>query len=180
MPLAKLEHVLILSKKPEQTRDFFIDILGMQVGYRPPFPFPGYWLYLGDVPCIHLAGSMGNADQSYYLDRDDVAKAGGTGAIDHIAFIASDLADTKERLKRHKLKSRERLVPEQGMIQLFIKDPNEITIELNFPAAAERLSSDKAARVVAAARTAAKRRAGSASATAPARRSRKVAARGKR
>ena len=26
-------------------------------GFRPDLGFPGYWLYAGDVPCIHIAAS---------------------------------------------------------------------------------------------------------------------------
>jgi hypothetical protein len=28
--------------------------LGMRDGERPPLDFPGYWLYLGTVACIHV------------------------------------------------------------------------------------------------------------------------------
>lgn len=137
MPINRLEHVLVISERPKETRDFYIKILGMKEGYRPPFPFPGHWLYLGQVPCIHLAGKMGNNSQTYYLGKDTkkVEVMGGTGAIDHIAFVASDLDETKKRLKRNKVEMRERLVPEQNMVQVFLKDPNDITIELNFPIA---------------------------------------------
>ncbi|AWN17961.1 hypothetical protein [Salinisphaera sp. LB1] len=35
------------------TRDFFIALLDLTVGYRPDFGFPGYWLYAGDArSCI--------------------------------------------------------------------------------------------------------------------------------
>jgi catechol 2,3-dioxygenase-like lactoylglutathione lyase family enzyme len=135
MPISRFEHVLILSDRPEETRDFFVDVLGLKEGYRPPFPFPGYWLYLGTVPCIHLAGKMANAAQQYYLEQKEQRADGGTGAIDHIAFVASDLKAVKRKLKRHKLDLRERMVPEQNMVQVFFKDPNDITIELNFPLA---------------------------------------------
>ena len=137
MPINRLEHVLVISERPKETRDFYVKILGMKEGYRPPFPFPGYWLYLGNVPCIHLAGKMGNTGQTYYLGKDTktVEVNGGTGAIDHIAFVANDVDKTRTLLKRNKIEMRERLVPEQNMIQVFFKDPNDITIELNFPIA---------------------------------------------
>ncbi len=138
MPLNRFEHVLVLSDRPKETRDFYVKVLGLKEGYRPPFPFPGYWLYLGATPCIHLAGKMANAGQQYYLEQRDLSNAdGGTGPIDHIAFVAEDLKGTLRKLKRHKLALRERLVPEQKMVQVFFKDPNDITIELNFPVAAK-------------------------------------------
>jgi catechol 2,3-dioxygenase-like lactoylglutathione lyase family enzyme len=145
MPLNRFEHVLVLSDRPKVTRDFFVKVLGLKDGYRPPFPFPGYWLYLGSTPCIHLAGKIANAGQAYYLDQKGTPKInGGTGPIDHIAFVADDLEGTKRRLKRHKLEIRERVVPEQNMVQLFVKDPNDITIELNFPASEDRRAAPAA------------------------------------
>ena len=46
MPLKTFEHVLILANDLEKTKDFYVDLLGLTNGYRPDFPFPGYWLYL--------------------------------------------------------------------------------------------------------------------------------------
>ena len=48
MALKTFEHVLILADDVDKTKDFYVDILGLEVGYRPDFPFKGYWLYLKD------------------------------------------------------------------------------------------------------------------------------------
>ena len=55
MPLQRLEHYLVLSDDIHRTRDFYRDVLGMVEGFRPDLDFPGFWLYLGDTPCIHVA-----------------------------------------------------------------------------------------------------------------------------
>ena len=55
MPLTQLEHYLVLTDDLDATRDFYAKALGMRLGPRPPLGFPGYWLYLGEVPCIHIA-----------------------------------------------------------------------------------------------------------------------------
>ena len=55
MPLQRLEHYLVLSDDIHKTRDFYCDVLGMAEGFRPELEFPGFWLYLGDTPCIHIA-----------------------------------------------------------------------------------------------------------------------------
>ena len=55
MPLQRLEHYLVLSDDIHKTRDFYRDVLGMAEGFRPELEFPGFWLYLGDTPCIHIA-----------------------------------------------------------------------------------------------------------------------------
>ena len=70
-----------------------------------------------------------------------LAVVGVAAGLEHerpAQFVADDLEGTKRRLKRHKLEIRERVVPEQNMVQLFVKDPNDITIELNFPASEDR------------------------------------------
>ena len=127
MPLRNLNHVLVLAEDLEATRDFYVDVLGLEVGERPPFEFPGYWLYLGDQAVVHLASKDPGASRASAGD-------GGTGAIDHIAFEASGLADMTSRLKARGLPVRQRIVPGSGLRQLFIQDPNGVTIELNYPA----------------------------------------------
>ena len=44
MAIKTFEHVLILANDVEKTKDFYVDILGLEVGYRPDFPFKGFWL----------------------------------------------------------------------------------------------------------------------------------------
>jgi len=45
MPLNALHHVTVKTADLEATRDFYRDILGLEVGFRPDLNFPGYWLY---------------------------------------------------------------------------------------------------------------------------------------
>jgi catechol 2,3-dioxygenase-like lactoylglutathione lyase family enzyme len=127
MPLQNLNHFLVLAEDLDATRDFYVDVLGLEVGKRPSFKIPGYWLYLGDHAVVHLASK----DPS---GAGESAGDGGTGAIDHIAFEASGLADMTARLEARGIPVRQRVVPGLGLHQLFIQDPNGVTIELNYPA----------------------------------------------
>lgn len=127
MALRNLNHVLVLAEDLEATRDFYVDVLGLEVGERPPFKIPGYWLYLGDQAVVHLASSDPARPGDEAEDR-------GTGALDHIAFEASGLADMTARLDAQGIPVRQREVPGLGLRQLFIQDPNGVTIELNYPA----------------------------------------------
>ena len=129
MPLRNLNHFLILARDLEATRDFYVNVLGLTVGPRPPFEFPGYWLYLGDRAVVHLAGRRDDRG-----DRGDRGTS-GTGPIDHVAFEASGLKDMVSRLEWHAVAHRHRKVPGQGLHQVFIEDPDGVTIELNFSAA---------------------------------------------
>lgn len=139
MPLRNLNHFLILARDLEATRDFYVDVLGLSVGPRPPFQFPGYWLYLGERAVVHLAakgGAGAGPGAGAEAGTDAGTDAGSaTGAIDHVAFEASGLADMVARLDRHGIARRHRKVPGQGLHQVFVQDPDGVTIELNYPAA---------------------------------------------
>src|SRR5690242_20570594 len=90
MPLTKLEHYLVLTDDMEATRDFYVQALGMRVGFRPPLGFPGYWVYVGDTPCIHIAEWRSYTAHSNEKGIEVSTRANGTGPVDHIAFNAHD------------------------------------------------------------------------------------------
>ncbi|MCH9052100.1 MAG: VOC family protein [Proteobacteria bacterium] len=132
MPVKKLDHFLVRAADLAATKAFYETVLGLRDGDRPSFPFPGHWLYLGDSPCVHLVGTSADAAQSAYLDDGGRAEVNvGSGAVDHIGFWATDLDGMLERLEDLSVPARRREVP--GLVQLFVEDPNGITIELNFP-----------------------------------------------
>ena len=56
MPLGVLQHFTIEPSDLERTKAFYCDVLGLENGDRPPLGFPGYWLYSGGVPTVHLLG----------------------------------------------------------------------------------------------------------------------------
>jgi catechol 2,3-dioxygenase-like lactoylglutathione lyase family enzyme len=131
MPLTQLEHYLVLTDDLDGTRDFYRDALGLREGARPPLGFPGYWLYVGDVPCIHIAEWNTYRTHSIAAGIGVTAPAPGTGPLDHIAFNAVDLSAVKARLAAHKIEYSVNEVPKAGLIQLFLKDPNGLKIEIN-------------------------------------------------
>jgi catechol 2,3-dioxygenase-like lactoylglutathione lyase family enzyme len=138
MPLTHMEHYLVLTDDIDATRDFYCDVLGMRVGPRPPLDFAGYWVYLGEVPCIHIAEWNSYRRHSTSLGIPVSSRAPGTGAIDHIAFNAVDYASVKARLAATGVKVGENHVPGVGLRQLFLADPNGVKIEINFPADTNR------------------------------------------
>lgn len=137
----RLNHYSIRTHDLESCRRFYVEALGLVVGPRPDFPFPGLWLYAGDTgvwanAVVHVIG----------IDRDDptgllgylgerAAGRHGSGALDHVAFFATGLAERRAVLQRLGIALRERTVPGLGLHQLFVDDPSGIVVELNFPAA---------------------------------------------
>ena len=134
MPLNRLDHFSIRTVKLEETRQFYENVIGLKVGDRPPLPFPGYWLYLGDDAVIHLVGiDEDNPDGlNNYLGEIDVNQLSGGGAVYHLAFRASNVQNLVNKLKIKKVPYRERVVQEMNLYQLFVEDPNNITLELNY------------------------------------------------
>ncbi len=137
-----LNHISIRTLDLEATRRFYVDALGLAIGPRPEFPFPGLWLYQGPPTAyanaaVHVIG-IDPKDASgleQYLGGRDAASLRGSGAVDHVAFFATDLTGTLSRLRRQGVPHREREVPGLGLHQVFVDDPNGVVVELNFPAA---------------------------------------------
>ncbi len=141
MPIAKLAHYSIRTTDMDASRRFYVDVMGFKEGFRPPFRFPGLWLYRGgdesDYGVVHIIG-IDAADPEglvAYLGEKGTDALKGSAAVDHLAFLATDLADMHRRLHAAGLAFRERTVPSLGLHQLFVEDPSGVTIELNYPAA---------------------------------------------
>jgi len=138
MTLSSLDHCSIRTVKLEETRDFYVDLLGMIDGERPDFDFPGNWLYVDGRPVIHLVGV--DPDDSSGLiaylggdvDAEKLDGSGGSGAFDHVAFRAREPEKLMALLKARNIGFRERKVPDLDLFQIFIEDPNGITVELNY------------------------------------------------
>ena len=120
MTIRAFQHVNTRSADVERTRAFY-ERLGLQAGDRPPFASQGYWLYLGGQPVLHLVQRPGGQPHHEH-----------SGNVDHIAFEAADLDGTRRALTDAGLPFREAVVPRDGTIQIFVKDPDGLTVELNF------------------------------------------------
>ena len=143
-----LNHYSIRTTDMSATRDFYEKVLGLTVGPRPDFPFPGLWMYRGDHAdvanaVVHIIGIDAKDPEGLkkYLGERDASSLSGSGAVDHVAFFADGLADMLAHLKIHGITPRERTVPSIGLHQLFLDDPSGVVVELNYPA------SEKAALV---------------------------------
>jgi catechol 2,3-dioxygenase-like lactoylglutathione lyase family enzyme len=137
MPLAHIAHYLIAANDMQQTRDWYCNVLGMEEGWHPDFGFPVVWLYLNGVDVVHIGQNAKQAteNQKAYLGRTSQDTGSGTGAIDHIAFLATGLDETMARLRKHHVDFKERRANGQALYQVFMFDPNGIKVELNFDAA---------------------------------------------
>ncbi|MFZ5913944.1 MAG: VOC family protein [Pseudomonadota bacterium] len=119
MALAELDHYNIVTGNLERSVEFYEQVLGLRNGERPNFGIPGAWLYCGDKAVVHLIG----------LEKNE---RNGSGAIDHVAFRATDFDGTKANLQQQGIKFSEMSVPGFNIRQIFVHDPDGVKVELNF------------------------------------------------
>jgi catechol 2,3-dioxygenase-like lactoylglutathione lyase family enzyme len=120
MALTRLDHYTILCADLARSRAFYSDVLGMVDGDRPPFDFPGAWLYVGDRPVVHLVA--GRNDKGVHE----------TGSVDHVAFTGENASEMRERLTKRGVAFEERTVPGRPLRQIFLYDPDGVQIEINY------------------------------------------------
>ena len=121
MAVDALQHINIHAADVERSREFYVRVIGLRVGPRPPVASAGYWLYLGAQPVVHLVERLPGA-----------ASMQGNGAIDHVAFHATDLESVRRVLQEEGLSFREAVIPRDSSVQLFVHDPDGVKVELNF------------------------------------------------
>jgi catechol 2,3-dioxygenase-like lactoylglutathione lyase family enzyme len=132
MPVTSLNHYLIVSKNLERSKKFYQQVLGLEVAERPDFGFPGYWLKTGDNICVHLASQDPNEIRDQFLLKKHPKGTAGSGSVDHIAFLAQDPIEVRNRIQKNKVEMHFRSFPDAKLFQIFLKDPDDVTIELNF------------------------------------------------
>jgi catechol 2,3-dioxygenase-like lactoylglutathione lyase family enzyme len=132
MPITELNHYLLVARDLERTRDFYQNVLGLELADRPDFGFPGYWLKTGEDICVHLASQEPNDTRDMFLLKKHPRGTAGSGSVDHIAFLARNPGEVRERIQRHGVQMHFRSFPDAKLFQIFLKDPDDVTIELNF------------------------------------------------
>jgi len=120
MSVKQLDHINITTSKLAETRQFFLDVLGLEEGARPDFPFPGHWLYAEGRALVHLVGT------------EDARTHPPEVALDHFALEATGYADTVAQLNEMSVAFFTNDIEDMGLKQLFFRDPNGVTIELDF------------------------------------------------
>ena len=133
MPVTELNHYFVRANDLEATKQFYCDVLGFEVMPRPAFPFPGYWLGTNGKIQVHMGPhGIPNAEM-YYLGTTPQSSTANSGVVDHIAFLATDPDAFKKRCDARGIACRNRYFREFELYQMFVQDPNNLTIELNFP-----------------------------------------------
>lgn len=145
MPLERIDHCLLQTADLAATRDWYVTVLGLREGPHPDFKFPVVWLYLGDKDVLHVSegGAGVSENRRRYLGQESEAVS-GSGVIDHIAFAGTGLKAMIEHLEALGVPFTRRMVDDQGLYQLFLKDPvNGVKVELSYPNAEAKAAGIK-------------------------------------
>jgi catechol-2,3-dioxygenase len=124
MPIIGINHYNLRAARDvlDALRDFYIDIVGMQIGLRPLTGSFGYWLYIGDQAVLHLSE----------VKDGEVRHSFVQGTFDHVSFTTTDLPQMLAHLEAKGIQYHRQTVPATGQVQLFFSDPAGNGVELNF------------------------------------------------
>lgn len=121
-----IDHVTIIVRNVQASRDFYVGILGMDEVERPSFNFGGAWFQAG-ATLVHL------------IEEHDASGPAGfpsellkkSSRNHHFAFEVDDAAAAAEKLKElgFTLVDEPKKRPD-GAVQMFVTDPDGHVIEL--------------------------------------------------
>jgi catechol 2,3-dioxygenase-like lactoylglutathione lyase family enzyme len=143
--ISKLDHVNIVTKNIGETIRFYTEVLGMKNAPLPGGMASSKNAFIcddNDNAVLHIQGvdpenpqptfdsihqRLGNLRAS--IELEDLE---GSASIEHVAFACQGYDAVRDRLGRHGLEMRFNDVPQMSLRQIFVNDPNGITLELNF------------------------------------------------
>lgn len=120
MKIHELNHVAIHVKDVEASSDFYGKVLQLERLPRPAFTFPGAWFRLGAVQELHIIG-----------ERTEPVMAHNRG--NHFALRVDDLDAWERRLDELGVKHLPRKTRPDGILQVFLRDPDGHVVELFAP-----------------------------------------------
>ncbi len=129
MPVKNLNHVNIQTRDMAGTIRFYEELLDLEARTAPERdPSQRQWLYdTRGMAVIHL--NLFGSDNTIARDGQPGAP---TGAIHHVAFECDGFEDAVAKLKARGLDYGFAEIPAISLKQLFVTDPNNVLLELNF------------------------------------------------
>ena len=122
MQINKLDHVNIRTTRLDLLTAWYTEVLGLTSGDRPPFPFPGAWMYAGDAAVVHLVGMDGPQSVGSEVELK----------LEHFAFTASDASAFEKRLVERGEKFQKAEVATMGTVAYNVWDPDGNHIHVDF------------------------------------------------
>ena len=130
MQVEALDHINIITDRMEETAAFYADVLDLERRNGPPplTPQNATWMYdAAGRAIIHI----NSVDCPRTVDRP-VEPGSVTGAVHHVALKMTGYEEVIARLEARRAEYKENLVGSIKLRQIFISDPNNVLLELNF------------------------------------------------
>ena len=123
-----LEHVNIVAADNAVTTALYERLLDIEARPIPVMPdYPGRWIYdRNNNPIVHVQVH----DPARHGPLGEVRPS--TGAIDHVALACDDFEGMKARCEEMGLEYRAVELAGANFRQLFVSDPDNVLLELNF------------------------------------------------
>ena len=144
MPRITLNHYNLMTRNLDATVAFYTGVLGLRSGFYPGGLARGAWLYDStDTPVLHTQEV--DADNFAEFAARSKTRPGisdfpaaledlwGSGTLDHVAFQCDDIDGIRSRLQDQNVPYYETDIASMALRQIFVRDPNGILLELNFP-----------------------------------------------
>ena len=121
-----LDHVNLRTAALERMVAYYEEIVGLRRGPRPPFDFPGAWLYAGGRAVVHLIG----------LRQPPPGPAGREALrLEHFALRAGEGADLHAflaHLQARGVEGQVATLPDGSAVQVNLWDPDGNHLHLDF------------------------------------------------
>ena len=130
MKINALDHFNVITDRIDETAGFYTAVLGLERRDGPPPLPPQLVQWMHDESGRALV-HINHPDCPRAFDRE-VFPGAPTGAIHHIAFNCSGLAAMLARLEAQGLPHQVNAIASIGLSQVFVTDPNNVVLELNF------------------------------------------------
>ena len=133
MRVEGLEHINIVAADIGRTVEFYEKVLGLEAREIPVAPpgYPGRWIYdENDRAILHV--QVHDPERHGALDSGAHGARAATGAIDHVALACTDFEEMRRRCEEMGLDYRVNDVPRMDFRQIFVSDPDNVLLELNF------------------------------------------------
>ena len=121
--ILSINHIQLVAEKDLviQLRDFYVDVVGLTEGFRPPFDRFGFWLYIEDKDVLHLI-----------TPKENDGRSSQKSSFDHVAFKTSNYQGVLKKLQSLSISFEEKPIPGMTAHQIFLRDPAGNRVELNF------------------------------------------------
>ena len=133
MAINELNHINIRTVKMEETKDFFVNVVGLEIGFRPISRRTG----IGFTVARFQSSICRSAIRKGIPDH-----AQRSGKWSRSYWVICRFGRGRETLLDHGVTYRKCLAGGGRLVQVFFLDPNGVQVELAFDADAEGVTND--------------------------------------